>query len=410
MTMRLLHTFPPVIALSLLPLVMTGCSEAGVGSGGIAYDSSVFPPDDAGDDASNVDDGSHPALNDGAIADTAAPDDTSTTDGAVADGGTQPDAETEIDAAIPKLGPPYPIVLAHGLFGFRDLAGVGLIYYFNGVPAHLEARGEVVYTTEVDPFNDSAVRGAALAAQIEAILEEDPHEKVIVIGHSQGGIDARVAASLRPDLIDAVVTYATPHRGTRVADLGAGALSIPLLGDIAGELLDTLLGAFTFIWPAASDQSSLVASVMMMTTAGMAEFNELYPDDPSVSYYSVTGRTDWHKGGASCEAPGRPFAVTRWDSEQDPVDPLLDLLEVVLDEAYLVEHVLKPLFYWEDGEANDALVAAKSARWGRFLGCVPADHLDQVGHLLGDSPGFGNGFNHLTFFADLVAFLHAEGH
>src|SRR5690606_31672596 len=153
-------------------------------------------------------------------------------------------------------------------------------------------------------------------------------------------------------------------------------------------------------------------SVMMMTTEGMAEFNARYPDSPSVSYYSVTGRSDWHLGGESCEASNRPSAVTRWDGEQDPIDPLLDLLEVVLDEDYLVEHLVKPLsiFYFDDGEANDALVAAKSARWGRFLGCVPADHLDQVGHLLGDSPGAGNPFDHREFFADLVAFLHAEGH
>jgi triacylglycerol lipase len=48
------------------------------------------------------------------------------------------------------------------------------------------------------------------------------------------------------------------------------------------------------------------------------------------------------------------------------------------------------------------------ARWGRFLGCVPADHLDEVGQLRGDSPGFGNDFDHRQLFVDLVRFLRAE--
>jgi hypothetical protein len=30
-------------------------------------------------------------------------------------------------------------------------------------------------------------------------------------------------------------------------------------------------------------------------------------------------------------------------------------------------------------------------------GCVPADHLDEIGHLLGDHPGLGNDFDHVAF-------------
>src|SRR5690606_23065813 len=160
-----------------------------------ALDEDAGALDDGGLDDGALDDG---ALDDGGLDDADLPGEDASWDDAGSDAGLPGE-----DAATPKLGPPYPIVLAHGLFGFRDLAEIGLIYYFNGVPEYLTARGEVVYTTEVDPFNDSDVRGAALAAQIEAILETDPHEKVIVIGHSQGGIDARVAASLRPDLIEA---------------------------------------------------------------------------------------------------------------------------------------------------------------------------------------------------------------
>src|SRR5689334_15723571 len=46
--------------------------------------------------------------------------------------------------APPKKGPPYPMVLAHGFFGFNDFAGAGFLTYFYDVKKHLEAKGEIV--------------------------------------------------------------------------------------------------------------------------------------------------------------------------------------------------------------------------------------------------------------------------
>ena len=51
-----------------------------------------------------------------------------------------------------------------------------------------------------------------------------------------------------------------------------------------------------------------------------------------------------------------------------------------MSAAILSEDVLSP-------EPNDGLVTVTSATWGTFLGCIPADHLDEVGQLLGDAPG-----------------------
>ena len=60
---------------------------------------------------------------------------------------------------------------------------------------------------------------------------------------------------------------------------------------------------------------------------------------------------------------------------------------------------------------NDGLVTVKSARWGRFLGCIPAAHLEEVGQPLGVAPGSVGDvkFDHLVFFRRLVAFLRAGG-
>ena len=63
-----------------------------------------------------------------------------------------------------------------------------------------------------------------------------------------------------------------------------------------------------------------------------------------------------------------------------------------------------------DPMVNDGLVRALDSRWGDFRGCIPADHLDEVGQLFGDSPGIGNPFDHLELYAALVAELRDDGH
>src|SRR6185369_9552458 len=88
----------------------------------------------------------------------------------------------------------------------------------------------------VDPFNSSDYRSDQLIAHVEEILAETGKEKVILIGHSQGGLDARAVASKRPDLVAAVMTVATPHHGSPVSDIALGLVDDP----IASSLLDQL--------------------------------------------------------------------------------------------------------------------------------------------------------------------------
>ena len=58
---------------------------------------------------------------------------------------------------------------------------------------------------------------------------------------------------------------------------------------------------------------------------------------------------------------------------------------------------------------NDGLVIVSDAKWGRFLGCIPADHVDQVGQIFGDRPGLLNDWEYLGFFEELVGFLRSHG-
>src|SRR5690606_38615294 len=150
---------------------------------------------------------------------------------------------------------PYPIILAHGFFGFEDFAGIDFITYFYGVKDELAARGEAqVFTPAVDPFNDSETRGEALLAHVERILEETGATKVNLIGHSQGGLDSRYVAHQRPDRVASVTTFATPHRGTPIADVVLELVDDPRFSSLADRLA-RLIGAA--LWDAAGDRTSV---------------------------------------------------------------------------------------------------------------------------------------------------------
>ena len=311
-------------------------------------------------------------------------------DSSVSDAPAPYDARGEKEA----LGPPYPIVLAHGFFGFEDFAGIGFISYFYDVKDHLKTQGEPeVFTPAVDPFNNSIARGTQLEFSVAEILKQTGHAKVNIIGHSQGGLDARVVAVNRPELVASVTTIGTPHAGTPIADVVLKLLPNPqaksfidIIAKLAGKALYDTTGQGT----------SLVKPLELFSKKGIAAFNTSFPDQATVKYFSIAGRSDWHKGGKDCQTQAPPF-IAKWSSERDPIDSRLALTEEYLDGGVLAPY------------PNDGLVRVKDAKHGTFLGCVPADHLDQVGQLLGDKPGAFNSWRHKSFYVDLVAYLRSQG-
>jgi triacylglycerol lipase len=293
------------------------------------------------------------------------------------------------------LGPPYPIVLAHGFFGFEEFAGIDFVTYFYGVKDDLAAHGEtLVFTPAVDPFNSSEYRGAQLADAVEAILADTGYAKVNLIGHSQGGLDARVVAHDHPEWVASVLTVQTPHLGTPLADVALEVVDDPNLQGVLDFLLQA---AGQSLWDEIGNQTSLAKPLETFSSQGIEAFNAHYTDRPGIYYASVAGRSDLHPGGADCDPLVSVPFVEQWNGDLDPIDPLFDITEMILDGGIA------------DPYPNDGLLRARDGRWGAFLGCVPADHLDGIGHLLGDSPGFGNSFDHLAFYRDLVEHLREQG-
>lgn len=241
----------------------------------------------------------------------------------------------------------HPIVLMHGMAG--DDAWLGVVDYFVGVESHLAESGFLAVAPGVDAFGTPETRAAQWQAHLDALEAEGVGRKFVLIGHSQGGIDARYLASvLEEDRVAAIVTVGTPHRGTAIADLGAGLIDaapgLEWAVDAAIDLLATFLGL---------GDGDLSGQVTALSRPAMAEFNEAAADVDGIYYASWAGKTcsrlDW-----SC----------RRDSDGEYADTLFDLTTTVL-AAY-------------EGD-NDGLVSVDSAKWGDFRGVVFADHIDQIG-------------------------------
>ncbi|AXI03764.1 lipase family alpha/beta hydrolase [Aquirhabdus parva] len=173
----------------------------------------------------------------------------------------------------------YPIVLAHGLFGFGQ---IGPINYWHGIPQDLGSNGANVFVTTVSSGNSDAVRGEQLLKQVIAIRALTGSDKVNLIGHSQGVQSVRYVAGVRPDLVASVTGIAGSNTGSPVAD----AAQLVLINPLKATGLDSIVaGAVNFFLSlegvasgaAADAPQDIVAANYGLTTKGAAEFNVLFP-------------------------------------------------------------------------------------------------------------------------------------
>jgi triacylglycerol lipase len=291
---------------------------------------------------------------------------------------------------------PFPIVLMHGMGGFNSLDNLPItISYFNGVQADLKAHGESqVFVTVAPPYNTSEVRAQSIAPQLDQILQQTGAKKLNLIGHSQGGMDARVivsAAGLNyADRVASVTTIATPHRGTKVADLALGLVEGPA-GVVTQPIVNEFLALLEQGVYSVQSNPDIEAQGTELTTSYMANtFNPKYTDAPGVVYASYAGRTNLESGTGDCDDAAYPNQPRSLDVAQVPLGATASYLSL-------------------EGETSDGLVPVASAKWGTFMECVPADHLKECGMIDQNGPDAVSGFDHLVFFRAVVARLRSQG-
>ena len=250
----------------------------------------------------------------------------------------------------------YPIVLAHGMFGFKSLLG-GAIDYWYQIPSDLQANGAKVYVTQVAALETSEVRGEQLLTQVKNILAITGAAKVNLMGHSHGGHSIRYVAAAIPSKVASVTAIGSPVKGAPVADLitQTGSLSA-----VAYGALNALASVIEMFNGPGSYNQSAKNSIASLSTAGSAAFTAKYPAGvPTTACGSgaatVNGIKFYSWGGTS-----------KLTNVLDPTDALLGLTGLVTSQA------------------NDGLVTQCSSHLGVVLrDNYSMNHLDEVNLMFG---------------------------
>ncbi len=284
----------------------------------------------------------------------------------------------------------YPLVLGHGFFGFDS---VGPLEYFGGAADALRDEGFAAYVTAVEPIASSVdTRGPQLGREIACIATISGSGKVNLVGHSQGGLDARVVAvhPVYSQYVASVTTVATPHHGSLIADAALG-----LVPDVSQGLLDAIADLWGYIAGAPENNAEVQASLEQLSEAHSTDFNLTHPDNPSLEYFSWAGRS-------VATALSFDYGDEECNDGVLPNPPRRDIIDTELFPTFEFLNLLRG--------RNDGLVTIRSAKWGTFMGCVPADHADQIGLLsLTDTNPF-SGFNHKEFFVQIAEDLESRGY
>lgn len=180
----------------------------------------------------------------------------------------------------------YPILLIHGT-GYRDWKRLG---YWGRIPKALEARGARIYFGGQDGWATVEDNAGVLARRVEGVLAETGAEKLHLIAHSKGGLEARLLASSMGlgGRIASVTTISTPNHGSRTMDA---------IWRFPRWLLKTA-GVFVngFYRLAGDERPDFYGVCRQFTTAWAEEFNRRNPDARGVLYRSYAGAMESWRG------------------------------------------------------------------------------------------------------------------
>lgn len=260
----------------------------------------------------------------------------------------------------------YPILMVHGM-GFRDRKR---LCYWGRIPQVLEENGARVCFGGQDGCGSVESNAEQLRTGLYAALAETGAEKVNIIAHSKGGLEARYLISSMGcgDKVASLTTLSTPHNGSLTVDR---LMAIPApavkFGCKAADLWFRLLG----------DKSpDVYGAVNMFRTSAAEKFNAENPDDPRV-YYQSFG-----------------FVMNGFMSD------------ITMCIPWLAVHCI-------EGE-NDGLLAPRAVRWTNFMGVYRGggrrgiSHCDEV-DLRRSRLDVSGGGDITDFYLNIVSGLKSKG-
>jgi len=188
----------------------------------------------------------------------------------------------------------YPIVFAHGMAGFDSILGFDYwgddygVFVLDPCDKFFEIScnrdindNQKSYVSAVQPFESSEVRGVQLADNIESYLATSGESYVNIVGHSQGGLDARKAAKelyqrLGYRVVKTNISLSSPHRGSPVAKY--------MMDHYRDTLVESLAQIYgNVVYEAGNDVEASMKQLVYDDyeadgqITGMKEFNNNYP-------------------------------------------------------------------------------------------------------------------------------------
>ncbi len=332
----------------------------------------------------------------------------------------------------------HNIYLIPGFFGFANLGG---LTYFSHVKEYIDRlfRDQEIDATiiSVHTHPTASIRRRTQILYDAIAESSDPDTRIHLIGHSTGGLDARLLTSPGTDLgngvdvesiasrVDSVVTISTPHYGTplasffrgiagakllRLFSLGTlyvlryGSLPLSFMVKLGGLLtmvdglmrrIDTLLDQLyeellndfsderkdeiARLFDQMSDDQSLMTQLM---PEAMDLFNASVSDRPGTTYGSVV--TQGKKPSVQSRwSAGFSFnghvmqSRYAWLYNRTGRMPVTAVPELTEQQSEALRHAYYDI---PNAVANDGMVPTLSQPWGEVISVGWADHLDVVGN------------------------------
>jgi triacylglycerol lipase len=322
----------------------------------------------------------------------------------------------------PKHSPArYPVVLVNGI----DTSPL-FRYSPRIVSMMRDAGGHRVFLATLTPYETPQVRTPELWKRIAEVRAETGAAKVNLVCHSLGGLDCRYLVSpngLAADLgvapetmasaVASITTIGTAHRGTRVADVLLGLAPDGDRGQMVNDFA-TLAGD-AFSASRIDGDVHVRAALRTLTVAAAPAFNASITDADGVVYQSWAGYSrPFGTATAAHDAQLGALCATADGSSGLPLAAKHDFMALALVPFASVAGAVSNDLSAANGPTadivpNDGLATVASAKWGTFKGCIPADHMEQLGqHSLPDV-NVRTGFDVARFYANVAGDLAEQG-
>lgn len=205
----------------------------------------------------------------------------------------------------------YPVVLVHGLAA-KDFP---FCRAFGGIAKALRNQNVITYVTNQDGVGTIPNNALQLKTEIAAFCQTQGCEKVNIIAHSKGGLDARYMISVLEmgTHVASLTTLSTPHHGSKVS---AAIMRYPqwLIG-FGCFFINLFFRIFRDECP------DILSAAKELTDTAMQEFNRSVPNAPGVYYQSYSSQAS----KANAFLVFIPYQISRY-CEQDETDGLVSVL------------------------------------------------------------------------------------